>query len=54
MASLRALRPGGLCGVRPVSRSKEQAVAQVDAHNWIGHITGVTGRSNASALTTRV
>ena len=31
MDSLRALRPGSLCGVRPVSSSKEQAVAQVDA-----------------------
>ena len=31
MDSLRVLRSGSLCGVRPVSSSKEQAVAQVDA-----------------------
>ena len=30
MDSLRVLRSGNLCGVRPVSRSKEQAVVQVD------------------------
>jgi hypothetical protein len=29
--SLGVLRSGRLCGVRPVSSSKEQAVAQVDA-----------------------
>ena len=29
--TLRALRAGSLCGVRPVSSSKEQAVARVDA-----------------------
>ena len=31
MGSLRALRPGSLCGVRPVSSSKEQTVAPIDA-----------------------